>query len=278
MLQAFLLQQLARGAGLGLVVTVLLHIIFYKNVITVLLWLTRKIRCDTLVIAVIELQSFLEMILKLKDIATVSSGVTFRSRIEATKDGNVRVIQMKDLGDDNFVHLSESIHIDHTKPKSNQLAKLGDIIFRSRGQTNTAALLNEEVESTIVAAPLFRVRPDIKKVVPEFLLWWINQPSSQSYLASISKGTMVKMVSKHGLEDLEVNPPSLEQQKKVVEIFSLSMREQQLLEEIKNRKAIYTQGILMQMASESRQTASNKKTGFDTATFTPGQTQSRARN
>jgi len=251
---------------------------FYKNAITVFLWLTRRISCDTLIITVIELQSFFEMILKLKDIATVSSGVTFRSRIEASKDGSVRVIQMKDLGDDNFVHLSESIHIDHTKPKSNQLAKLGDIIFRSRGQTNTAALLNEDVKSTIVAAPLFRVRPDIKKVVPEFLLWWINQPSSQSYLASRSKGTMVKMVSKQGLEDLEVNLPSLEQQKKVAEFFSLSMREQQLLEEIKNRKAIYAQGILMQMASESRQTASNKKPDFDAATSTPGQTQSRARN
>ncbi len=218
------------------------------------------------------------MILKLKDIARISSGVTFRSRVEASKDGNVRVIQMKNLGDDNFVHLKESIHIHHSKSKPNQLARLGDIIFRSRGQINTAALLQEEAENTIVAAPLFRVRPDTRKVMPEFLLWWINQPSSQSYLASRSKGTRVKMVSKKGLENLEVNLPSLEQQAKVAEFFSLSMREQQLLEEIKNRKAIYTQGILMQVVSESRQTASNKKPGFHAATSTLGQTQSRERN
>jgi hypothetical protein len=136
---------------------------FYKNAITVFLWLTRRTFRDTLILTVIELQSFVEMILKLKDIATVSSGVTFRSRIEAYKGGDVRVIQMKDLGDDNFVHLGESIHIDHTKPKPNQLAKRGDVIFRSRDQTNTAALLNEDVESTIVAAPLFRVRTDVRK-------------------------------------------------------------------------------------------------------------------
>ena len=240
--------------------------------------LTHRLFCVTLIITVIELQSFVEMILKLKDIATVSSGVTFRSRIEPSKDGGVRLIQMKDLGDDNFVHLSDSIRIAHTKPKPNQLAKLGDIIFRSRGQTNTAALLQVDAEDTIVAAPLFRVQADTQKVVPEFLLWWINQPSSQAYLTSRSKGTMVKMVSKHGLEDLEVDLPSLEQQKKIAAFFSLSTREQQLLEELKNRKAIYTQGILMQMASESRQTASNKKPGFDAATSTPGQTQSRARN
>lgn len=218
------------------------------------------------------------MILNLKDIATVSSGVTFRSRIEASRDGDVRVIQMKDLGDDNFVHLSESIHIDRAKPRPNQLVRSGDIIFRSRGQTNTAALLNEDAENTIVAAPLFRVRPDTQKVVPEFLLWWINQLSSQAYLASRSKGTMVKMVSKQGLEDLEVNLPSLEKQVKIADFFSLSMREQQLLEEIKNRKAIHTQGILMQMASESREAASNKKPGHHAATSTPGQTQSRARS
>ena len=185
---------------------------------------------------------------------------------------------MKDLGDDNFVHLNESIHVNLWIPKPNQLARMGDIIFRSRGQTNTAALLQEKVENTIVAAPLFRVRPDVKKVVPEFLLWWINQPSSQSYLASMSKGTIVKMVSKQSLEDLEVNLPSLERQRKIAYFFSLSMREQQLLEDIKNRKATYTQGILMQMASESRWTASNKKPDFDLLTPTPGQIQPRTRN
>ena len=161
---------------------------------------------------------------------------------------------MKDLGDDNFVHLGGSLRIDYSRPKPNQLAKLGDIIFRSRGRTHTAALLNEEAESTIVAAPLFRVRPDIKQVVPEFLLWWINQPSSQAYLASRSEGTMVKMVDKQDLKNLAVSLPSLEKQRKIADFFGLAVREQQLLEEIKNCKAVYTQGILMQMASESHPT------------------------
>ena len=185
---------------------------------------------------------------------------------------------MKDLGEENTVHLNQAVRVDHTKLKPSQLAMTGDIIFRSRGQTNTAALLQEEVGDAIVAAPLFRVHPNTKKVVPEFLLWWINQPSSQAYLSSRSKGTMVKMVSKQGIEDLEVSLPPLEQQYKIVEFFSLSMKEQRLLEKIKNCKALYAQGILMQMASESRLTASNKKPGFDTATSTLGQTHSRARN
>ena len=187
--------------------------------------------------------------LKLKDIATVSSGVTFRSRMQPASSGT-RVIQMKDLGDNNLVRLHNSIHINHTKPRQQQLARAGDIIFRSRGQTNTAALLWEETQNTVVAAPLFRVRPDTEKVMPEFLLWWINQPSSQAYLASRSKGTRVKMLSKRSLENLKVKLPSLAQQRKIADFFSLSTREQQLLEAIKNCKATYTQGILMQLACQ----------------------------
>ena len=191
------------------------------------------------------------MILQLKNIAAVSSGVTFRSRIEASTSGNVRVIQMKDLGEDNLVHLDQTICVNLPKPKPNQLTQIGDIIFRSRGQTNTAAILNEEIQNAIIAAPLLRVRPNKKKVASKYLLWWINQPSSQNYLASQSRGTMVKMVSKQDLEDLEVNLPPLDQQYKIAEFFSLSIKEQYLLEEIKNCKALYTQGILIQMASRS---------------------------
>ena len=196
--------------------------------------------------------------LKLKDISTISSGTTFRARIESSTSSNIKVIQMKDLGKDNIVYLDQTIRVADIKPRPNQLAKRGDIIFRSRGQTNTGAILQEDTQDiVVVSAPLFRIRPNTNKVFPEFLLWWINQESSQHYLASRSSGTMGKMVSKQVLEDLTVTLPALAQQQKIAEFFSLSIQEQYLLEAIKNQHALHTQGILMQMAKELRLTASN---------------------
>lgn len=183
----------------------------------------------------------------------MSGGASFRSRIPASPSGNMRVIQMRDLGDDNLVHLDEAARIELSDPKSGYLVRAGDIIFRSRGQTYTAALLRENVSDTIVAAPLFLVRANTNKVLPEYLLWWINQASSQSYLASAARGTALKMISKQVLEDLEVSLPSLEEQSRVVRIFSLSSDEQQLLEELKELRALYVHGILMQMASRPGQ-------------------------
>ena len=135
-------------------------------------------------------------LLRLKDIASISSGVTFRSRTWPLGSGSLRVIQMKDLGVDGTVDLESAMRIDHPGPRGDHLLKSGDIIFRSRGRTNTAALLREEPGNTILAAPLFRVRPDCRRVLLEFLLWWMNQRSSQSYMSSRSKGTMLKMASR----------------------------------------------------------------------------------
>ena len=192
------------------------------------------------------------MILKLGELAEVASGLTFRSRVEVSRGGAVRVIQMKDLGDDHFVHLEGSIRIDCPQPKPNRLAKSGDLIFRSRGQTHTAALLREQADNAVVAAPLFRVRPDAERVLPEFLLWWINRPSSQSYLASRTEGTAVKMIGKRDLENLAVNLPSLKRQRKIADFFGLSTRERRILEGIQRRKAILAQGILTRMVNQEK--------------------------
>ena len=187
---------------------------------------------------------------KLKKLATISSGATFRSRIEASQAGNVRLIQMKDLGADNLVHLASCVRIEHPNPKPSQLAERGDIIFRSRGQSHTAALLNQAAASAIVAAPLFRIRADQAQIQPEFLLWWLNQASAQAYFASRARGTMVQMISKQVLEELAVPLPALKQQARIANLFRLATREQQILENIKQSRALYTQAVLMQMTQE----------------------------
>ena len=193
---------------------------------------------------------------KLKHIAKITTGFTFRSRIEVSIEGNVKVIQMKDLGKDNIVHPKGCIVIEQFNQKHDlkchHFVLKGDIIFRSRGQTNTAALLNEHSANTIVAAPLYIVRPEKDLVVPEYLLWWINQRTSQAYLSSRSMGTMLKMVSKQSLEELEIHLPSLKQQRIIADIFKLSMQEQQILEKIKVLKEVHSHGILMKLVSVSQ--------------------------
>ena len=55
--------------------------------------------------------------IKIKKLASVQMGYSFRSRLEPSEGGGVAVIQMKDLLDDNTVWCNDLIKIDASSPE-----------------------------------------------------------------------------------------------------------------------------------------------------------------
>lgn len=189
------------------------------------------------------------MKVKIKKLATVQMGYSFRSRLEVSDGGGVAVIQMKDLLDDNTVGCADLARIDMDTVKEHHLAQRGDLVFRSRGLVNTAAVLLDDPGKAVVAAPLLRIRvTNLGKVLPEYLNWFISQRDAQIFLTSMAKGTAVKMISKEALEDLEVALPSVETQKNIVELARLAAREQTLLHTLADKREQYISTLLMQLA------------------------------
>ncbi len=189
------------------------------------------------------------MKLKIKQLATVQMGYSFRSRLEASRGGEVAVIQMKDLLQDNTVGCKKLVKIEMETVKEHHLAQKGDLVFRSRGQITTAAILLEDPGKAVVAAPLLRIRiTKSDKILPEYLNWYIGQRDAQIFLASRAKGTVQKMISKQAIEDLEVYLPTLEQQKNIVELAKLSARERTILSTLSEKRDQYISTVLMQFA------------------------------
>ena len=189
------------------------------------------------------------MKLKIKQLATVQMGYSFRSRLEASRGGEIAVIQMKDLLQDNTVGCKKLVKIEMETVKKHHLSQKGDLVFRSRGQITTAAILLEDPGKAVVAAPLLRIRitkPD--KILPEYLNWYISQRDAQIFLASRAKGTVQKMISKQSIEDLEVCLPTMKQQKEIVELAKLSAREQTILGTLSEKRDQYISTVLMQLA------------------------------
>ena len=187
--------------------------------------------------------------MKIKKLATVQMGYSFRSRLEASEGGNISVIQMKDLLANNTVSCDGLVKIDMNAVKEHHLVRKGDLVFRSRGHVTTAAVLLEDPGRAVVAAPLLRIRvtkPDT--ILPEYLNWYISQRDAQIFLASRAKGTVQKMISKETIENLEVSLPSLEQQKKIVELANLAAREQTILNTLAEKRKQYISATLMQFA------------------------------
>ena len=190
------------------------------------------------------------MLKPLKDIALVQMGLAFRSRIEPEADGTVAVIQMRDLTEDNKLSHRNLITIKMDKLSDRHLVKRRDLIFRSRRQTTTAAIIDTKIGPAVVAAPLLRIRVTSKHVLPEYLCWFINQSSAQAFLHSRATGTAMTLIGKSALDDLQVPLPDLATQKRIVALADLSNKEQKLMRELAAKKEKLVSGIQMRWATE----------------------------
>ena len=185
---------------------------------------------------------------KIKSFATIQMGYSFRSRLETSESGEVAVIQMKDL-EEEVVNGDGLVKIDLDTIKDHHLVQKDDLVFRSRGNLTTSAILLCDPGKAVVAAPLFRIRvtsPEI--VLPEYLNWYIGQREAQMFFGSRTAGSLQKMISKQALEDLDVFLPSLEQQKDIVELVSLCTREKEILKTIAKKRKDYISTKLMKIA------------------------------
>ena len=185
---------------------------------------------------------------ELREIARVQMGYSFRTRLELMEPGEIAVLQMRDLTDENRVDCSSLLRIEMEKLKEHHLVKPGDLVFRSRGQVSTSAILTEDPGKAVVAAPLLRIRVNSDSVLPEYLHWFINQPTAQAFLASRAKGTAQKMISKQALESLVVSVPPLERQRTIAELAALAEIEQDLMKQLSGKRRQYISTILMQLA------------------------------
>lgn len=177
-------------------------------------------------------------------------GYPFRSRLEHDATGAVAVVQMKDIDDASLLHVEDAVRVDLPDFNEHHLIRRGDLVFRSRGRTNSVALVSADVGPAVLAAPMLLIRP--VEVLPAYLLWYINLPTVQATLAAQAEGTSVRMISKAALEALEMPVPSRRKQQLIVEVSALATAEQGLLEQIASKRKRLSDGVLMRYARDTR--------------------------
>jgi len=191
-----------------------------------------------------ETRLLLKRELRLDEIASINLGAAFRDRIEPDPTGIITVVQMRDLTEDQRVDFRDAARIRDQGFAEAHLLSRYDLVFRSRGLNNTAAMVTNAPQGTILAAPLFRIRVSSAGVRPSYLQWFINHPIAQAYFASHARGTSARMVPKECLAGLPVILPPLEIQEKIVEFSSLADREELILRRLADLKRNYYQRLM----------------------------------
>ena len=167
--------------------------------------------------------------MRLPDISTIRTGYTVRSRLETAERGGVLSVQLRDISPDGSIKLDQLTRVRLGDLPDKYFVRAGDVVFRSRGERNTAFALDARFkEPALALLPLFVLRSKVDIVLPEYLAWAINQPPAQRYFDRFARGTGLRMVPRSSLDALDIDVPDLETQRKIVALDALAEHEQAL--------------------------------------------------
>ena len=169
--------------------------------------------------------------MKLHNIAVIQTGVFAK----VVPNPNALYLQQSDFDGNGELRNTAQPTIITGNPR--HLLTAGDLLLASKGNNNICVIV-PEIEQKCVASPSFlviRLR-DKSAILPEFVAWYLNLPTVQNTLATQARGTSIMSISKATLGELEIPIPSIERQKKYIELSKLQKREQELYKAIAERR------------------------------------------
>ena len=168
---------------------------------------------------------------KLQDIATILTGVFAKT----SPNPKALYLQQSDFDGNGELHKTAQPTIAVDNPK--HLLTAGDLLLASKGNNNICVII-PEIEQKCVASPSFLVirLHDKSAILPEFVAWYLNLPTIQNTLAAQARGTSIMSISKATLGELEIPIPSIERQKKYIELSKLQKRERELYKAIAEKR------------------------------------------
>lgn len=173
---------------------------------------------------------------KISQIAEIKSGYLFKEGLIPDKDGNVSVVQLKDVSERGVLNLRELQRISLDKSGSENFLAIGDVLLKAKTNHPISALVKEQLFNTIATAHYFIISVKKSDVLPGYLAWYLNQRPAQIYFDRNAGGTRIQVINKQLLADLEVVVPDQKTQEKIAKIYELHQQEQDLVDAIKEKK------------------------------------------
>lgn len=177
----------------------------------------------------------------IKDITNIQTGLF------AKPAGIGELVYLQSKHFDEYGQLHSVLHPDLVAEgiSEKHLLKDGDVLFAAKGTKNFAAVFENHNEPSVASTSFFVIRPADKKVLPQYLAWFLNNHTTQTLLKGQAIGTSIPSIRKNVLEDLEISIPSIEKQRTVIQVAALVRKENEIrMNILQQRKQLIEQQIL----------------------------------
>lgn len=180
----------------------------------------------------------------LSELGEIRTGFQLRGAAKPEEGGANTIIQLGDVRDDG-VDTGALIRMDLERARERDFVSAGDVVLRSRGASYRGAVVPDVPPGTVAAAPLFVLRLAGAGVLPEYVVWYMNQPRPQAILAAAAHGSHIPTVSREAFAGLEIVLPPLEEQQRIVEVDRLLREERELTLALLDQRERLAQEVLL---------------------------------
>lgn len=199
---------------------------------------------------------------RLDEAAVINTGlVTARKQARGVSNNIIqyKLLNLKAINGKGFIEdslLDDFETLEEIKPI--YITRIGDIVVRLTFPF-TAVLIDEMHTGIIVPSHFVVIRTNAKKIIPEYLFWLLNTEKVRQQLQQNISSTMIGTVKPMTYAALNVEQITLEEQRKIADIYLLSKKELMLLDQLVKQKELYYKTAIDKIQKEMRKNYENNK-------------------
>lgn len=190
---------------------------------------------------------------KLNKLATVQMGLVLSRKEARSGSKNTHLysrLTLKSL--DN----SGTVNLDYVEPfcsfekLADQIVCIkNDILIRMFAPLNPT-IITDETAGFVVPSQIASIRITESSVTPQYLQFYLSQGKVLKKLALEETGSIQRSIKINTLLNLDIPIPSIENQKKICEIVSLSKRRSMLFKSLEEQEQLMCEALINKMLNE----------------------------
>lgn len=181
------------------------------------------------------------MMATIKDIAQIQTGVYLKS----SPNADTVYLQVSDFDNEGNVIHSLAPTVEVSEKNKHYYLTPNDIVFAAKGANNFSVIFDGNEKRCVASSSFLIVRlSDTQTILPAYLNWYLNLPSTISKLSTKAVGSSIPSITKSVLGELEIPVPSIEKQQMIIEIAALQKRERSIRQLLANKRDIIIDKLL----------------------------------
>lgn len=193
--------------------------------------------------------------MRLNELATINTGlVTARKQDKMPNKDSLqyKMLNLKAINEKGYIedYLLEDFWAKE-RLKSGYLTRAGDIVVRLTIPF-TAVLIDKEHTGLIIPSHFVVIRTDSEQILPEYLNWFLNTDRVRQELHQNLSSTMIGTVKPKVYALLDIELITLEEQRRIGELYRLSKKELRLLEQMRVQKELFYKEAICRIQKKMR--------------------------